>query len=170
MRLTSTTNSRLASAINVDPSLVSKLRSGVRSVSVKSDYLLPMSTYFGSKCQWGENPFHYTMYCPSYMLTTKKGKKFYAEAVEAGLKLTRGSRTDADFIFYDWESDPWVSRKGEPGNGSYCFCERCRAEFAKENKIDFPFSSFNVTSLLSQPVATIADASNKVTIDSFFFI
>ena len=50
MRLTSTTNSRLASAINVDPSLVSKLRSGVRSVSAKSDYLLPMSTYFGSKC------------------------------------------------------------------------------------------------------------------------
>ncbi len=50
MRLTSTTNSRLASAISVDPSLISKLRSGVRSVSSKSDYLLPMSAYFGSKC------------------------------------------------------------------------------------------------------------------------
>lgn len=50
MRLTSTTNSRLASAISVDPSLISKLRSGARTVSVKSDYLLPMSTYFGSKC------------------------------------------------------------------------------------------------------------------------
>ena len=93
------------------------------------------ATYFGSKCTWGENPFHYTMYCPSYMLTTEKGRKFYAEAVEAGLKLTRGNCTNADFIFYDWESDPWVTRKGEPGNGSYCFCERCRAEFAKENKL-----------------------------------
>lgn len=50
MRLTSTTNSRLATAINVDPSLISKLRSGARTVSVKSDYLLPMSAYFGSKC------------------------------------------------------------------------------------------------------------------------
>ncbi len=50
MRLTSTTNSRLATAINVDPSLISKLRSGARTVSVKSDYLMPMSAYFGSKC------------------------------------------------------------------------------------------------------------------------
>lgn len=50
MQLTATTNSRLAAAINVDPSLVSKLKSGVRTVSARSDYLLPMASYFGSKC------------------------------------------------------------------------------------------------------------------------
>lgn len=93
------------------------------------------ATYFGTKSKWGENPFHYTMYCPSYMLNTEKGKNFYRKAVEEGLKLIRGKRTDADFIFYDWESDPWISRKGEPGNGSYCFCLRCRSAFAKENKL-----------------------------------
>lgn len=91
--------------------------------------------YFGSKCKWGENPFHYTMYCPSYMLLTEKGQAFYRKAVEEGLKLIRGKHINADFIFYDWESDPWVSRKGEPGNGSYCFCLRCRTEFAKANKL-----------------------------------
>lgn len=50
MQLTSTTNSRLAAAINVDPSLISRLKSGARSVSTKSDYLSSMAEYFGSKC------------------------------------------------------------------------------------------------------------------------
>ncbi len=50
MQLTSTTNSRLAAAINVDPSLVSRLRSGDRFISSKSDYLSLMAEYFGSKC------------------------------------------------------------------------------------------------------------------------
>lgn len=50
MQLTSTTNSRLAAAINVDPSLISRLKSGDRFISSKSDYLLLMAEYFGSKC------------------------------------------------------------------------------------------------------------------------
>lgn len=50
MQLTQTTNSRLASAINVDPSLISRLRSGDRFISAKSDYLHQMADYFGSKC------------------------------------------------------------------------------------------------------------------------
>lgn len=50
MQLTQTTNSRLAAAINVDPSLISRLKSGDRFVSSKSDYLSNMAEYFGSKC------------------------------------------------------------------------------------------------------------------------
>ncbi len=50
MQLTQTTNSRLAAAINVDPSLISRLKSGDRFVSSKSDYLYNMAEYFGSKC------------------------------------------------------------------------------------------------------------------------
>lgn len=50
MQLTSTTNSRLAAAINVDPSLISRLKSGDRVISSKSDYLSLMAEYFGSKC------------------------------------------------------------------------------------------------------------------------
>lgn len=50
MQLTSTTNSRLAAAINVDPSLISRLKSGDRFISSKSDYLSLMAEYFGSKC------------------------------------------------------------------------------------------------------------------------
>lgn len=50
MQLTSTTNSRLAAAIKVDPSLISRLKSGDRFISAKSDYLSLMAEYFGSKC------------------------------------------------------------------------------------------------------------------------
>ncbi|MBQ4627190.1 MAG: helix-turn-helix transcriptional regulator [Clostridia bacterium] len=50
MQLTATTNSRLAAAINVDPSLISRLKSGDRFISAKSDYLSLMAEYFGSKC------------------------------------------------------------------------------------------------------------------------
>ncbi len=50
MKITNTTNSALARVISIDPSLVSRLRRGVRNPAKKENYLKPMAAYFAGKC------------------------------------------------------------------------------------------------------------------------
>jgi hypothetical protein len=50
MNITNTTNSALARIISIDPSLISRLRRGVRNPAKKENYLKPMAAYFASKC------------------------------------------------------------------------------------------------------------------------
>lgn len=50
MNITSTTNSVLARAISIDPSLVSRLRRGDRTPSKNQNYITAMSEYFARNC------------------------------------------------------------------------------------------------------------------------
>lgn len=50
MRVTNTTNSALARVISIDPSLVSRLRRGVRNPAKNENYLKLMAAYFAGKC------------------------------------------------------------------------------------------------------------------------
>lgn len=49
MDLTSTNSSQLASVLNVDPSLVSRLRNGKRNLPRNAEYIKPMCDYFASR-------------------------------------------------------------------------------------------------------------------------
>ena len=51
MQLTSTSNRQLAVSIRVDPSLISRLRSGNRSVPQNSEYIANMAEFFAVRCK-----------------------------------------------------------------------------------------------------------------------
>ena len=50
MELTSTSNKQLAKAIMVDPSLISRLRTGARRVPENAEYIESMANYFALRC------------------------------------------------------------------------------------------------------------------------
>lgn len=51
MRLTNTSNSALALAVSLDPSHISRLRSGGRKLPENADFISPMAAYFSRKIQ-----------------------------------------------------------------------------------------------------------------------
>ncbi|MEG2367645.1 MAG: hypothetical protein RSB53_05970 [Oscillospiraceae bacterium] len=53
MELTSTSNKQLAAAIQLDPSLISRLRSGKRNVPQNAEYIQSMAAYFAKRCSNG---------------------------------------------------------------------------------------------------------------------
>jgi len=72
------------------------------------------------------------MFCPSYV-TTPGADEFWA-ILKKDYENMLATMPEAEIIFNDWESWPWV--KGGPygqtvldGEGSWCFCERCKAGF-----------------------------------------
>ena len=50
MELTSTSNKQLAKAIMVDPSLISRFRTGERRVPENAEYIASMANYFALRC------------------------------------------------------------------------------------------------------------------------
>jgi hypothetical protein len=87
--------------------------------------------YFGDSETWEKRD----QYCPSYVVGAGRAA-FLAEvkAAYAGL-LSRLPGTS--IIWSDWEEVAWDPSHGSPGSGvrdgqgSWCFCDRCKAEFRK---------------------------------------
>ena len=68
------------------------------------------------------------MYCPTYALG--KGKEKFIAAVKKDLHDFYLFRNPlAEVIWLNWEGFPWRS------NAPYCFCENCKNEFKKANKL-----------------------------------
>lgn len=89
--------------------------------------------YFPTKAtiQWG-TPVIGTMYCPSYMLDVPEGRTFFRNMVKKGLQHEIQTAYKPVGIFFDYEEEVWRSTGNIPGNGSYCFCNRCRNQFGKQ--------------------------------------
>lgn len=150
MRLTSTTNSRLASAISVDPSLISKLRSGARTVSVKSDYLLPMSAYFGSKCSDSYR---------SLTLLELIGADFGGDVVPSLVKWFLDDEKTVDISYPEpMASGNYLTQKSEKRRNEkfYYFHGASAVCDATEFMKDFMASSDNI-----RTVKILSDCSNK---------
>ena len=75
------------------------------------------------------------MYCPTYMTTT--GREKFVELVSGDLLRLLPKLDDGidSFFWINWESEPWQAGNtytaARTGMGSYCFCDKCKAAFAK---------------------------------------
>lgn len=92
--------------------------------------------FFNGTSDWAKRG----QYCPSF--ATGAGAAEFKEAVKKDISLMmhggKGTKffgaPNAAIYWTDWEEDPWMSVKGssEParsGDGSYCFCKRCKEDF-----------------------------------------
>ncbi|MCK5801485.1 MAG: hypothetical protein KAI66_01570 [Lentisphaeria bacterium] len=90
--------------------------------------------YWQDSRPWEEKGRHggHGMFCPSYV-NTAAADEFWA-IVKNDYENMLATMPEAEIIFNDWESWPWV--KGGPygqtvldGEGSWCFCKRCKEGF-----------------------------------------
>jgi hypothetical protein len=84
-------------------------------------------------------PRHYQRYCPSYV-TVGEGRNAFKEAVKNDLKeKVFALNPDLMGLFLNWESQSWQLAgsytPAQKGDGSYCFCDRCKTAFKKFAKL-----------------------------------
>ncbi len=74
-------------------------------------------------------------YCPSYVVG--EGRAAFLEEVKGAYQVMLSKLPGTSIIWSDWEEVAWDPAHGSPGSGardgtgSWCFCDRCKAEFRK---------------------------------------
>ena len=78
-------------------------------------------------------------YCPSYVVG--EGRAAFLAEVKKSYEVMLGRLPGTAIIWSDWEEVAWDPAHGSPGSGtrdakgSWCFCDRCKAEFRKWAKL-----------------------------------
>jgi len=87
--------------------------------------------YFEDSETWEERD----QYCPSYVVG--EGRAAFLAEVKGAYRGMLEKLPGASIIWSDWEEVAWDPAHGSPGagardgKGSWCFCDRCKAEFRK---------------------------------------
>lgn len=84
--------------------------------------------YFADSESWEKRD----QYCPTYVLGP--GRAAFGAEVKAAYAAMLKALPGASIVWSDWEEAPWVSagapyQAARDGLGSWCFCDRCKAEF-----------------------------------------
>ncbi|OGV67643.1 MAG: hypothetical protein A3K19_14675 [Lentisphaerae bacterium RIFOXYB12_FULL_65_16] len=110
---------------------------GMKSVASRpgyrwlQDHAEARARYFEDSETWEKRD----QYCPSYVVG--EGRAAFLAEVKASYAVLLERQPGASIIWSDWEEVAWDPGHGSPGSGiregkgSWCFCDRCKAEFRK---------------------------------------